>query len=75
MFPIIYRLPNTDHSLLITHHSLLITKGLITKDFYARLLTLLLADITNSKKVAGVMIRGGWLSKAEIDAGLKKLEK
>jgi imidazolonepropionase-like amidohydrolase len=34
-----------------------------------------LADITNSKKVAGVMIRGKWLSKTEIDAGLKKLEK
>jgi imidazolonepropionase-like amidohydrolase len=34
-----------------------------------------LADITNSKKVAGVMVRGKWLSKAEIDAGLKKLEK
>lgn len=34
-----------------------------------------LADITNSKKVAGVMVRGKWLSKAEIDSGLKKLEK
>jgi imidazolonepropionase-like amidohydrolase len=34
-----------------------------------------LTDITNSKKVAGVMVRGRWLSKAEIDAGLKKLEK
>lgn len=34
-----------------------------------------LADITNSKKVAGVMVRGKWLSKVEIDAGLKKLEK
>lgn len=34
-----------------------------------------LVDITNSKKVAGVMIRGKWLSKAEIDTGLKKLEK
>ncbi|MBL7873593.1 MAG: amidohydrolase family protein [Cyclobacteriaceae bacterium] len=34
-----------------------------------------LADIINSKKVAGVMIRGKWLSKTEIDAGLKKLEK
>jgi imidazolonepropionase-like amidohydrolase len=34
-----------------------------------------LTDITNSKKVAGVMVRGKWLSKAEIDAGLKKLEK
>ncbi len=32
-------------------------------------------DITNSKKIEGVMIRGKWLSKAEIDAGLKKLEK
>ena len=34
-----------------------------------------LADITNSKKVEGVMVRGKWLSKSEIDAGLKKLEK
>jgi imidazolonepropionase-like amidohydrolase len=34
-----------------------------------------LADITNSKKVAGVMIRGKWLSKYEIDLGLKKLVK
>jgi imidazolonepropionase-like amidohydrolase len=34
-----------------------------------------LADITNSKKVVGVMIRGKWLSKSEIDAGLKKLVK
>ncbi len=34
-----------------------------------------LADITNSKKVDGVMIRGKWLSKSEIDAGLKRLEK
>ena len=34
-----------------------------------------LTDITNTKKVAGVMMRGKWLSKAEIDAGLKKLEK
>jgi len=34
-----------------------------------------LADVTNSKKVEGVMIRGKWLSKSEIDAGLKRLEK
>lgn len=34
-----------------------------------------LTDITNTKKVEGVMVRGKWLSKAEIDAGLKKLEK
>jgi len=34
-----------------------------------------LADITNTKKVEGVMVRGKWLSKAEIEAGLKKLEK
>lgn len=34
-----------------------------------------LTDIANSKKVEGVMIRGKWLSKAEIEAGLKKLEK
>lgn len=34
-----------------------------------------LTDITNSRKVAGVMIRGKWLSKSEIDAGLRKLVK
>lgn len=34
-----------------------------------------LTDVTNTKKVSGVMLRGQWLSKAEIDAGLKKLEK
>lgn len=34
-----------------------------------------LADVTNSKKIEGVMIRGKWLSKSEIDAGLKRLEK
>lgn len=34
-----------------------------------------LTDITNTKKVEGVMVRGKWLSKNEIDAGLKKLEK
>lgn len=34
-----------------------------------------LTDVTNSKKVEGVMIRGKWLSKSEIDAGLKRLEK
>jgi imidazolonepropionase-like amidohydrolase len=32
-----------------------------------------LSDITNTKKVEGVMVRGKWLSKAEIDAGLNKL--
>lgn len=34
-----------------------------------------LTDITNTKKVEGVMVRGKWLSKNEIKAGLKKLEK
>ena len=34
-----------------------------------------LSDITNTKKVEGVMVRGKWLSKSEIEAGLKKLEK
>ena len=34
-----------------------------------------LADITQTKKVEGVMLRGQWLSKAYIDQGLKKLEK
>lgn len=34
-----------------------------------------LTDITNTKKVEGVMVRGKWLSKSEIDSGLKKLEK
>ncbi len=34
-----------------------------------------LTDITNTKKVEGVMVRGKWLSKSEIEAGLKKLEK
>lgn len=34
-----------------------------------------LADITNTKKVEGVMVRGKWLSKSEIETGLKKLEK
>ncbi len=34
-----------------------------------------LADITNTKKVEGVMVRGKWLSKIEIESGLKKLEK
>jgi len=34
-----------------------------------------LTDITNTKKVEGVMVRGKWLSKGEIEAGLKKLEK
>ncbi len=34
-----------------------------------------LADITNTKNVEGVMVRGKWLSKSEIETGLKKLEK
>jgi imidazolonepropionase-like amidohydrolase len=34
-----------------------------------------LTDITNTKKVEGVMVRGKWLSKSEIETGLKKLEK
>lgn len=34
-----------------------------------------LTEITNTKKVEGVMMRGKWLSKSEIEAGLKKLEK
>ena len=34
-----------------------------------------LTDITNTKKVEGVMVRGKWLSKSEIEVGLKKLEK
>lgn len=34
-----------------------------------------LTDITNTKKVEGVMVRGKWLSKSEIEAGLAKLEK
>jgi imidazolonepropionase-like amidohydrolase len=34
-----------------------------------------LTDITNTKKVDGVMVQGKWLSKSEIEAGLKKLEK
>ncbi len=34
-----------------------------------------LTDITNTKKVEGVMVRGKWLSKSEIVTGLKKLEK
>jgi imidazolonepropionase-like amidohydrolase len=34
-----------------------------------------LVDITNSKKVEGVMIRGKWLSKTEIETVLKKFEK
>lgn len=33
-----------------------------------------LTDITNTKKVEGVMVRGKWLSKTEIETGLKKLE-
>ena len=34
-----------------------------------------LTDISQTKKVEGVMLRGQWMSKAYIDAGLKKLEK
>jgi len=34
-----------------------------------------LADITQTKKVEGVMLRGQWMSRAYIDAGLKKLVK
>lgn len=34
-----------------------------------------LTDVTNTKKISGVMVRGQWLSKTEIEAGLKKLEK
>jgi imidazolonepropionase-like amidohydrolase len=34
-----------------------------------------LAEITNTKKVEGVMVRGQWLSRNEIEVGLKKLEK
>lgn len=34
-----------------------------------------LTDVTNTKKISGVMLRGQWLSKPEIDAGLKKIQK
>jgi imidazolonepropionase-like amidohydrolase len=34
-----------------------------------------LTDISQTKKVEGVMLRGQWMSKAYIDSGLKKLEK
>ncbi len=34
-----------------------------------------LEDITQTKKIDGVMLRGQWLSKAFIDNGLKKFEK
>jgi imidazolonepropionase-like amidohydrolase len=34
-----------------------------------------LKDISQTKKVEGVMLRGQWLSKVYIDQGLKKLEK
>ncbi|MEK6783272.1 MAG: amidohydrolase family protein [Bacteroidota bacterium] len=34
-----------------------------------------LSDISQTKKVEGVMLRGQWMSKAYIDNGLKKLEK
>lgn len=33
-----------------------------------------LADIGNVGKIDGVMVRGRWLSRADIDAGLKKIE-
>jgi imidazolonepropionase-like amidohydrolase len=34
-----------------------------------------LLDVSQTKRVEGVILRGQWLSKAYIDAGLKKLEK
>jgi imidazolonepropionase-like amidohydrolase len=34
-----------------------------------------LTDINNTTKIEGVMVRGKWLSKSEIETGLKKLEK
>lgn len=34
-----------------------------------------LTDITQTKKVEGVMLRGQWMSRAYIDAGLKRIEK
>jgi imidazolonepropionase-like amidohydrolase len=34
-----------------------------------------LTDITSTRKVEGVMVRGKWLSKSEIESGLKKIEK
>jgi len=33
-----------------------------------------LADITNVAKISGVMVRGRWLSRADLDAGLAKIE-
>lgn len=33
-----------------------------------------LDDIANVSKIDGVMVRGRWLSRAELDAGLKKIE-
>jgi imidazolonepropionase-like amidohydrolase len=33
-----------------------------------------LDDIANVSKIAGVMVRGKWLSRSDIDAGLKKVE-
>ena len=33
-----------------------------------------LADITNVAKISGVMVRGRWLDRAELDAGLAKIE-
>jgi imidazolonepropionase-like amidohydrolase len=34
-----------------------------------------LTDITQTQNISGVMLNGKWLSKAEIDSGLRKLEK
>ena len=33
-----------------------------------------LADITNVAKISGVMVRGRWFSRADLDAGLAKIE-
>jgi len=33
-----------------------------------------LADIANVAKISGVMVRGRWFTRAELDAGLKKIE-
>ena len=33
-----------------------------------------LVDITNVAKISGVMVRGRWLSRADLDAGLAKIE-
>jgi len=34
-----------------------------------------LADITNSRRIHGVMIRGHWLSRADLDALLSRFER